>query len=159
MSQKEMGDAVLKEELCFCHHFPEPPPTPLPPLPNTPSTAACTLPLVSVVVPTSTERHWAHSTLYACFAHQTYPNLELLVLDTGSKASHFFTTGCDDPRVRYTWLPFHRGLNVDRALENMCKLAQPGLQPPSTVFAYGGDSAAAAFAWREAWRPTLDALA
>ncbi|KAH8050851.1 hypothetical protein JL722_11194 [Aureococcus anophagefferens] len=40
-------------------------------------------PLVSVVAPTTPSRRWAHASLYACFDRQTWPNKELVVLETG----------------------------------------------------------------------------
>lgn len=54
----------------------------------------------SVVCPTYPGRHDLHPLLYACFAHQTWDDKELVVLDTGGAKSPFFST-CDDPRVTY----------------------------------------------------------
>ena len=42
--------------------------------------------------------HTRHANLYRCFDHQNWPNKELVVLDSGSKASPFFTS-LSDPRV------------------------------------------------------------
>lgn len=141
-------------KLCQCHHFPEGFPTPLPPLPKT-SSAGAEVPLVSIVVPTYEKRHWAHETLYRCFAHQTHTNKELLVLDTGFKPSPFFTD-CSDPRVKYTFVPFHKGLSVDDALKSLRQLALPGSQPPwNTDFPAWREALAA---WKVAWKPTTDAL-
>lgn len=79
-----------------------------PALPHaTPVLDAATAPMVSVIVPTSFTRHWAHETLYKCFDAQTWPGaLELLILDTGGPKSPFFTGECRDRRVRY----FHAAL-------------------------------------------------
>lgn len=69
-------------------------------------------PWISVVVPTSFTRHWAHETLYRCFHAQQWPGrLEMLVLDTGGPPSPFFTkmqssSSSADSRVRY----FHAAL-------------------------------------------------
>lgn len=54
---------------------------------------------VTVITPTFEREHFAER-LYGCFAAQTYPDLELLVLDDSPLPSKFFS-GCRDPRVRY----------------------------------------------------------
>ena len=61
--------------------------------------------LVSVVVPTTAKRATFHGMLYSCFASQTHPSLELLILDTGAAPSPFFTSDAavrKDRRVRYS---------------------------------------------------------
>ena len=140
--------------LCRLQHFPEPDPTPLPPLCSEGShSASHAPPLVSIISPTSKDRAWTHESLYACFAHQTYPNLELLVLDTGSSPSPFFLE-CTDPRVRYFYVPFHAGLSVDETLSALQQLTAFALTPPSRVAAHESHDA-----WSAAWKPTTDALA
>ena len=60
--------------------------------------------LVSVIVPTTGKRAAFHAMLYACFARQTHPALELVVLDTGDAPSPFFSAdpaALGDARVRY----------------------------------------------------------
>jgi len=104
---REPGDSVLPASaLCHCHarasreiHAP--------PLPSYRRTRT---PLVSVLCPTSTERHWAHANLYRCFIQQTWPEKELIVLDTGERPSPFFSS-LSDSRVRYT----HVALTPDLA--------------------------------------------
>jgi len=82
-------------------------------------------PLVSVIVPTTAARAALHEVVYGCFAAQTspararpsepgrvaagetaaspqrYPNVELLVLDTGGARPSPFFAACADPRVTY----------------------------------------------------------
>ena len=94
------------EEFCVCNHrathdaqVMERAPTPLPAAAVPASMLSA--PLVSVLVPTSSARHWAHENLYRCFDAQTWPNKELIILDTGAEPSPVF--GClSDARVRYT---------------------------------------------------------
>jgi hypothetical protein len=89
IAQRNQPSAAADDE-----SLPPPLPPALPPL------ADEDVPLVSVVVPTTHERHWCHATLYACFASQTWTRKELVVLDDGPAPSPFFTS-LDDPRVDY----------------------------------------------------------
>jgi glycosyltransferase involved in cell wall biosynthesis len=58
--------------------------------------------LVSVVTPTTPGRRWTHRSLYRCFAQQTWPWKELVVLETGGAPSPFWeATARNDGRVRY----------------------------------------------------------
>jgi hypothetical protein len=61
------------------------------------------LPLVSVVVPTYPKRHAYHALTLASFRAQRYPNLEMVVLDTGGPRSPAFDAPdvLADARVRY----------------------------------------------------------
>ena len=77
-------------------------PTPLP-HPSRLKPSRTHYPLVSVLSPTTMDRHWSHANLYHCFQQQTWPNKELVVLDTGERPSPFFSS-LTDPRVRYTHL-------------------------------------------------------
>ena len=70
--------------------------------------AAADAPLVSVVVCTYPPRHHLHAALYAMFAAQTYPRLELVVYDSDGAPSPFFAA-CADPRVRF----YHEGEPYD----------------------------------------------
>ncbi|MBL0211473.1 MAG: glycosyltransferase family 2 protein [Holophagaceae bacterium] len=54
---------------------------------------------VSIITPTFEREHFAEK-LYGCFAAQSFPDKELLVLDDSPEPSPFFTN-CGDPRVRY----------------------------------------------------------
>jgi hypothetical protein len=108
-------------------------------------------PLVSVVSPTSSERSWAHAALYNSFAHQTYPNLELVVLDTGPEPSPFFSC-CRDARVKYHHVPFHKRMSLMDARASLRQLAQPSEHPPSPYVPRDVQ------AWKEAWAPTVAAL-
>ena len=57
--------------------------------------------LVSVISPTTVERHGFHErVLYASFNAQKHPHKELIVVDSGGVPSPFFTD-LDDRRVRY----------------------------------------------------------
>jgi len=72
---------------------------PLPPL-------SCAWPKVSVICPTVPSRGRFHQQVYKCFAQQTYPEKELVVVDSGPEPSSFFSSGgptSDDPRVVYRW--------------------------------------------------------
>jgi hypothetical protein len=134
--------------LCCCSHYPELTPPPLPKLSDLPTTAAdSTRPLVTCVTPTTDARHWAHESLYTCFAHQTYPNKELVVLDTGASASPFFTK-LDDERVSYTHIPFGAHLSLKEVVQSLKQFAEPA------THARTDDRQA----WEEAWRPTITAL-
>lgn len=76
-----------------------------PPLPPLPDCGAPPPPFISVLSPTTFTRHWAHETLYRCFASQVgAPERELLVLDDGGIKSPFFTS-LRDRRVRYFHVP------------------------------------------------------
>ena len=55
-------------------------PTPLP-HPSRLKPSRTHYPLVSVLSPTTMDRHWSHANLYHCFQQQTWPNKELVVLD------------------------------------------------------------------------------
>lgn len=57
-------------------------------------------PLISVITPTYNRSKY-HERLYECFANQTYPQKELLILDDSPEPSSFFTK-LKDPRVHYT---------------------------------------------------------
>ncbi|KAH8044141.1 hypothetical protein JL720_17195 [Aureococcus anophagefferens] len=60
------------------------------------------LPLVSVVVPTYPKRHAYHALTLASFRAQRYPNLEMVVLDTGARGRRPSTRRtCSPTRVRY----------------------------------------------------------
>ena len=62
--------------------------------------------LVSVVVPTTPGRRWAHRSVYECFRGQTWPSRELVVLETGGDgaASAFWRNAArNDGRVRYVY--------------------------------------------------------
>jgi len=54
---------------------------------------------VSIITPTFEREHFADK-LYGCFSAQTFPDVELLVLDDSPEPSAFFAN-CTDPRVRY----------------------------------------------------------
>eukprot|EP00299_Pterocystis_sp_00344_P003585 c14349_g1_i1.p1 GENE.c14349_g1_i1~~c14349_g1_i1.p1 ORF type:complete len:301 (-),score=53.86 c14349_g1_i1:16-918(-) len=56
--------------------------------------------LVSVITPTSQHRHDLHARLFLHFSTQTHPNKELLVFDSGSVPSPFFSS-LRDTRVTY----------------------------------------------------------
>ena len=72
---EEVGGPLCR---CLAHHSHEAQPPPLP----TRSWAeeGASTPLVSIVTPTTTERHWCHANLYRCFDMQTWPNKEVRVL-------------------------------------------------------------------------------
>eukprot|EP00298_Acanthocystis_sp_HF-20_P001174 c11570_g1_i1.p1 GENE.c11570_g1_i1~~c11570_g1_i1.p1 ORF type:complete len:351 (+),score=103.33 c11570_g1_i1:23-1054(+) len=59
-------------------------------------------PLVSVITPTQHTRQIFHNRLFLCFDSQTYPNKELIVLESGPKTekSSFFSS-LKDNRVKY----------------------------------------------------------
>ena len=62
----------------------------MPPLPRRDVAQLRRLPfLVSVLVPTSPNRRWAHRSLYECFKRQHWPHKELVVLETGDDPSRF----------------------------------------------------------------------
>ncbi len=67
---------------------------------------------VSVICPTF-NRPERHANLYATFAHQTYENRELLVLDDSPEPSPFFTN-LRDPRVKYQHLPKRTSIGFKR---------------------------------------------
>lgn len=54
------------------------------------ATGACIPGRVSVVAPTTQERHEFHAQLWLCFHSQTYRDKELIVVDTGEVPSPFF---------------------------------------------------------------------
>jgi len=63
-------------------------------------------PLVSVCVPTSEKRHAFHPLLYEGFRSQDYEPKELVVVDTGKRASAFLRERAQmDPRVIYRFFP------------------------------------------------------
>lgn len=125
------------------------------------------MPLVSVLSPTSSERHWAHPNLYRCFQQQDYPNKELLVLDTGERPSPFFDR-ITDPRVRY----FHIGIvkpNLLELVQELRRFVAAAEQPPGTSSGNdrgeGGqtqgrrnDDFGGATEWSEAWAGAVDAI-
>ena len=112
------------------------------PLPPHAAKGAERLPLVSVLCPTTFERHWAHSSLYRCFDSQTHPCKELIVLDTGASPSPFFSA-LDDPRVHYTHLP------SDADMDTLQAFAEAELHPP------GGLQTPQ---WAAAWQPCRERL-
>ena len=116
-----------------------------PPLPR--EVAGPEKPLVSVLAPTTSDRHWAHANLYRCFDHQNWPNKELVVLDSGSKASPFFTS-LSDPRVRYQHLALRS--NVLQLLEDLKEFVRMGSQ--------GNPIAEGEPAWHDAWAALAQAL-
>lgn len=67
---------------------------------------------ISVISPTI-NRADRHSKLYSVFAHQTYEDKELYVLDDSREASPFFSS-LKDPRVHYTHDPSVIPLGVKR---------------------------------------------
>ena len=76
---------------------------------------------VSCISPTTPERHLFHETaLYRCFNAQTHPDIELIVVDTGSVPSPFFTDkgspGKEDKRVTYLWQEKHQTIGEKRNL-------------------------------------------
>jgi glycosyltransferase involved in cell wall biosynthesis len=77
--------------------------------------------LVSIITPTE-GREVLHKFLYQSFQHQTYPEKELLILDTSQAPSSFFSQ-LNDSRVRY----FHQpGLKIPLGakIEELIKMAQ-----------------------------------
>jgi glycosyltransferase involved in cell wall biosynthesis len=61
--------------------------------------------LVSVITPTWNRERFLPQ-LLACFGAQTYPELELLILDDSARPAALFQPGgVSDPRIRYTHLP------------------------------------------------------
>jgi len=128
---RDPGDDVLSpSSLCVCDtsNFRDP----LPPgLPRYKRDLA-TVPLVSVVCPTSTDRHWSHLNLYRSFQSQTWPNKELVIVDSGEVPSQFFHSLQDD-RVRY----FHIALtsNLATTLDSLREFIDV-----SSAFDMGDDS-------------------
>ena len=58
--------------------------------------------MVSVICPTSDRRRVFHPLVYECFRLQTYEPRELVIVDSGSKPSFFFSEKSrEDPRVIY----------------------------------------------------------
>lgn len=129
--------------VCTCHSYVDRP-VPALPLYRTP---AHQRPLVSVLCPTSPDRHWAHPNLYRCFAHQTWPDVELVVLDTGDRPSPFFST-LDDPRVRYTHVPLQPSLG--ETLVGLKRFVASGSVPPAGCKDDGS--------WAQAWALAVEAL-
>ena len=115
-------------------------PTPLP-HPSRLKPSRTQFPLVSVLSPTTMDRHWSHANLYHCFQQQTWPNKELVVLDTGERPSPFFLS-LMDPRVRYTHLELPS--NVADLITTMRKFTAVADSPPGG--GYPTD------AWRDAWK-------
>ena len=58
---------------------------------------------VSVVVPTTSSRAKFHEAIYECFAKQTHPSVELVVVDSGAAPSPFFHDWLCDARVTYVF--------------------------------------------------------
>ena len=77
--------------------------------------------LVSIVTPTK-GRQALHKFLYQSFQHQTYPQKELIILDTDEKVSPFFSQ-LNDTRVRYIHQPELK-IPLGAKLEELIKLAQ-----------------------------------
>ena len=73
---------------------------------------------VSCISPTTPERALFHETgLYRCFAAQTHPDVELIVVDTGATPSPFFSSAAfHDPRVTYLYQPQHQTIGEKRNL-------------------------------------------
>jgi glycosyltransferase involved in cell wall biosynthesis len=74
---------------------------------------AATRPLVSCIMPTADRRAYVPLAL-AAFAAQSYPNLELIVVDDGTDAVRDLMPG--DPRVRYIRSPARRSIGSKRNL-------------------------------------------
>ena len=124
-----------------------------PPLPAGNSVSLEQEPLVSVLSPTTSDRHWAHPNLYRCFDQQSWKRKELVVLDTGPAPSPFFSR-LDDPRVRYTHLPLSS--NLQEALDNLQRtFTTAATRSPLCVHRNEDDDAR----WRAAWASATDALA
>ena len=97
---------------------------------------------VSCISPTTPERHMFHERgLHRCFAAQTHPNVELVVVDTGACPSPFFTSPhFTDPRVRYIYQPQHltigekRNLAIQHATGDIiCHFDDDDLYAPSYI--------------------------
>ena len=113
----------------------------LPPVDLSASASDTSLPLVSVVSPTTYERRWTHESLYRQFANQSYPNKELCVLDTGPAPSPFFST-LDPPDDRVTYVHIQcdmSGMSMDQVNNQFGapgeKYAAVG-EPPITRWVY-----------------------
>lgn len=84
--------------------------------------------LISVICPTIEKHHACHRLLYECFSAQTYPERELIVIDTGTRPSEFLQARAnEDPRVVYRF--FHvaeHGLEQEEdPLEHVLKADDP----------------------------------
>ena len=106
-------------------------------------------PLVSVVTPTSTDRHWSHAHLHRSFSLQSYPNKELVVLDTGDKPSPYFEA-LEDPRVRYTHIALPGNGNAADLLHALRSFVAAADSPPG-----GGEPTVA---WIDAWSGARKAI-
>ena len=73
---------------------------------------------VSCISPTTPERHLFHEVaLYRCFNAQTHHDLELIVVDTGTVPSPFFTSpSFSDDRVTYLYQRQHQTIGEKRNL-------------------------------------------
>ena len=155
----------------------------LPPVDLSASASDTSLPLVSVVSPTTYERRWTHESLYRQFANQSYPNKELCVLDTGPAPSPFFST-LDPPDDRVTYVHIQcdmSGMSMDQAVHALQTLALAAEKQGGSRPEVRGEAPAKALStstddvrymseewWRgqgtkdigyvEAWEPTLTAL-
>ena len=143
----------------------------LPPHPNGCARSPSPPPLLSVLSPTTFERSWAHESLYRCFAHQSYANKELVVLDTGVAPSPFFSS-LDDTRVRYTHIPYDEfSMIPEQAVRSLQTLAQAcpsercsdapaaAMDVPSLSTGAGSGCSQRDTTNAQAWAPTLAALA
>ena len=119
-----------------------------PPLLPTASSCEASDKLVSVLAPTTSDRHWAHENLYRCFKQQCWQHKELLVLDSGLCPSPFFAQ-LSDTRVRYTHLPL--GANVLELLADLRAFVE-GMQTPP------GGSNADDLEWRNGLAAAVKAL-
>ena len=124
--------------------FGEPEPPPLPRY-HAPENA---MPLVSVLTPTTSDRHWAHANLYRCFAAQSWPSKELIILDTGSSASPFFSS-LKDSRVRYTHLAFPT--KMAKLLAELNAFVAAASSPPCCGATTSGTGVNRA--WEAVWAP------
>lgn len=70
---------------------------------------------VSVVVPTTHERHGFHAQLWLCYQSQTHTDKELIVVDSGEVPSPFFTQTCR-PGVRHLHIPEQLSIGEKRNL-------------------------------------------
>jgi hypothetical protein len=72
-------------------------------VPPTRAVASRAPPTVSVICPTTTERAAFHRNIYMCFVTQSLPEKELIIIDTGSSPSPFFSAppASRDSRVVY----------------------------------------------------------
>mmetsp|Transcript_47153 Transcript_47153/g.112212 ORF Transcript_47153/g.112212 Transcript_47153/m.112212 type:complete len:531 (-) Transcript_47153:168-1760(-) len=88
------------------------------------------LPLVSICVPTSARRLHFHELLLQNFDHQSYPNVELVVLQTEGSASPVLEEKARrDPRVFYQHFPKASDMPKSRAGPHGYNSQQPCFNP------------------------------